>query len=157
MEVVLGVWRDALLLKTGLPNAVTFPAVASELSVSVDRWQLRSIHTALRSVRQCIADLEANVRPRLAIESMVLLMAESITNPVPMAGDTTVPAMPRTLDEARQMARSRFRDRLSNGEKIGECKCHSEEGEQSMPRGPARGSRECVFSRLRQDLLLQSA
>ncbi len=72
MEVVLGVWRDALLLKTGLPNAVTFPAVASELSDSVDRWQLRSIHTALRSVRQCIADLEANVRPRLAIESMVL-------------------------------------------------------------------------------------
>ena len=72
MEVVLGVWRDALLLKTGLPDAVTFPVVASELSDSVDRWQLRSIHAALRSVRQCIADLEANVRPRLAIESMVL-------------------------------------------------------------------------------------
>jgi len=62
-------------------------------------------------------------------------MAESVTNPVPMTGDTSVPAMPRTLDEARQMARSRFRDRLTNGEKIGDCECHNEDGEQTIPDG----------------------
>jgi DNA polymerase-3 subunit delta' len=72
LEVALGVWRDALLLKTGQASAVTFPAVADELARIVEAWPLATVHAALRSVRQCIADLEANVRPRLAIESMVI-------------------------------------------------------------------------------------
>ena len=72
LEVVLGLWRDALLLKSDLAGAVTFPAAANELTSSVGNWPLQTIHASLRSVRQCIADLEANARPRLAIESMVL-------------------------------------------------------------------------------------
>jgi cell fate regulator YaaT (PSP1 superfamily) len=36
---------------------------------------------------------------------------------------------PRTLDEARSMARRRFKDRLENGEKIGDCDCHSTESQ----------------------------
>jgi DNA polymerase-3 subunit delta' len=72
LEMALGVWRDALLLKTGQQSAVTFPAAALELSQIAEAWSLAKVHAALRSVRQCIADLEANIRPRLAIESMVL-------------------------------------------------------------------------------------
>jgi DNA polymerase-3 subunit delta' len=72
LEVALGVWRDALLLKSGLATAVMFPSASAELAQVVEAWPLQKVHAALRSVRQCIADLEANVRPRLAIESMVL-------------------------------------------------------------------------------------
>ncbi|MCC6791706.1 MAG: DNA polymerase III subunit delta' [Thermomicrobiales bacterium] len=72
LEVTLGLWRDALLLKTSTDSAMTFPAAAGQLDTLIRAWSLESIHAALRSVRQCIADLEANVRPRLAIESMVL-------------------------------------------------------------------------------------
>lgn len=72
LEVTLGVWRDALLLKAGLADAVSFPSVSARVAELSERWSLTNIHAALRSVRQCIADLEANVRPRLAIESMVL-------------------------------------------------------------------------------------
>jgi len=34
---------------------------------------------------------------------------------------------PKTIDEARQLARERFRSRLENGEKIGDCDCHTDE------------------------------
>lgn len=72
LEIALGVWRDAMLLKADLPSAVGFPTAASQIERATTSLPLAAIHTALRSVRQCIADLEANVRPRLAIESMVL-------------------------------------------------------------------------------------
>jgi DNA polymerase-3 subunit delta' len=72
LEVALGIWRDALLLKTAIASAVTFPVAAERLAGIAQAWPLESVHAALRSVRQCIADLEANVRPRLAIETMVL-------------------------------------------------------------------------------------
>jgi DNA polymerase-3 subunit delta' len=72
LEIVLGLWRDAALIKADLSDAVSFPSATGRLGEPVHRLSLASIHGALRSVRQCIADLEANVRPRLAIESMVL-------------------------------------------------------------------------------------
>jgi cell fate regulator YaaT (PSP1 superfamily) len=34
---------------------------------------------------------------------------------------------PKSIDEARQLARERFRTRLENGEKIGDCDCHTDE------------------------------
>ena len=72
LEVALGVWRDALLIKAEQPTATMFPSIHAELSGVVEAWPLAAVHAALRSVRQCIADLEANVRPRLALEHMVL-------------------------------------------------------------------------------------
>lgn len=72
LEVALGVWRDALLIKAECSTATTFPSIAAEVSGLVANWPLVAVHSALRSVRQCIADLEANVRPRLALEHMVL-------------------------------------------------------------------------------------
>jgi DNA polymerase-3 subunit delta' len=72
LEVALGIWRDALLLKAAVAPAVSFSMVADELAHVIQAWSLDTINAALQSVRQCIADLEANVRPRLAIESMVL-------------------------------------------------------------------------------------
>lgn len=72
LETVLGIWRDALLLKADVPAGMIHVPHADRLSRAAASWSLAQVHTALRSVRQCIADLEANVRPRLAIEAMVL-------------------------------------------------------------------------------------
>ncbi len=47
---------------------------------------------------------------------------------------------PRTIDEARQLARERFRSRLENGEKIGECECHTDDAG-SLDHGPGAASR----------------
>lgn len=38
-----------------------------------------------------------------------------------------VPIRPYTVDEARVMARQRFKDRLERGEQIGGCDCHTDE------------------------------
>jgi cell fate regulator YaaT (PSP1 superfamily) len=66
-------------------------------------------------------------------------MAEN-NGPITMTNiDTEFTGPPKTLDEARQLARERFRSRLENGEKIGDCDCHTDEasaGEQGT--GPAR-------------------
>lgn len=37
------------------------------------------------------------------------------------------PFQPMSLDEARAMARERFKERLQQGERIGECACHEDE------------------------------
>jgi cell fate regulator YaaT (PSP1 superfamily) len=66
-------------------------------------------------------------------------MAEN-NGPITMTNiDAEFTGPPKSIDEARQLARERFRTRLENGEKIGECDCHSDEastGEQGT--GPAR-------------------
>ena len=72
LEVLLGVWRDAVRLHLDIATETLFSTQAEELSSISRPWSLPAIHGALCSVRRCIADLEANVRPRLAIEAMVL-------------------------------------------------------------------------------------
>jgi cell fate regulator YaaT (PSP1 superfamily) len=47
---------------------------------------------------------------------------------------------PRSLDEARAFARERFKTRLANGEKVGECECHSEDAT-ALDRGSEPSSR----------------
>jgi cell fate regulator YaaT (PSP1 superfamily) len=66
-------------------------------------------------------------------------MAEN-NGPITMTNiDAEFTGPPKSIDEARQLARERFRTRLENGEKIGDCDCHTDEvsaGEQGT--GPAR-------------------
>jgi cell fate regulator YaaT (PSP1 superfamily) len=40
--------------------------------------------------------------------------------------------MPRTIDEARALARERFKERLENGEQVGNCDCHSDTPEAKL-------------------------
>lgn len=65
-------------------------------------------------------------------------MAEN-SGPVAITNiDAEFTGPPKSIDEARQLARERFRTRLEQGEKIGECDCHT--GEESAPEhggGPA--------------------
>ena len=72
LETLLGVWRDAMLLGAQLPQHLTFSDHAERLSGLVRGWPLDALHRAVCAVQTCIGDLEANVRPRLALEAMVL-------------------------------------------------------------------------------------
>ncbi|MGH2560918.1 MAG: ATP-binding protein [Thermomicrobiales bacterium] len=72
LETLLGVWRDLLLTCASLSDCVSHQGQRSRLHELASGWPLADIHRAVRSVQTCIADLEANVRPRLAIEAMVL-------------------------------------------------------------------------------------
>ncbi len=72
LEALLGVWRDALLLHAALPHYLTYRGNAERLSELAREWGMNDLHRAVCAVQTCIADLEANVRPRLALEAMVL-------------------------------------------------------------------------------------
>lgn len=72
LETLLGVWRDALLLRADLPHYLTHRGYADRLAELARGWELDAVRRAVCAVQTCIADLESNVRPRLAIESMVL-------------------------------------------------------------------------------------
>ncbi len=48
-------------------------------------------------------------------------MAESMNPGQPIV------LMPRSIDEARAMARQRFKERLDQGEQVGNCDCHSQD------------------------------
>lgn len=72
LETLLGVWRDALLLHAAQLPHLTYRGIAERLHALAAGWTLDDLHRGLCSVQQCLADLEANVRPRLALEAMVL-------------------------------------------------------------------------------------
>jgi DNA polymerase III subunit delta' len=81
LDTLLGVWRDALLLRAGQTDFLTFRGQRDRLDDVAGAWPIEAVHRAVRSVQTCIADLEANVRPRLALEAMVLQWP--ITQPSP--------------------------------------------------------------------------
>jgi DNA polymerase-3 subunit delta' len=72
LDTLLGVWRDALLLRVGQSDYLTFRGQRDRLEGVAGAWSIEAVHRAVCSVQTCIADLEANVRPRLALEAMVL-------------------------------------------------------------------------------------
>jgi len=72
LDTLLGVWRDALLLHAGQTDYLTFRGQLDRIQDVAGAWQIEEVHRAVHSVQACIADLEANVRPRLALEAMVL-------------------------------------------------------------------------------------
>lgn len=72
LDTVLGVWRDLLLLHVSLPAYLNHRAHGERLHQLAGGWAIGELHRAVRSVQTCISDLETNVRPRLAMEAMVL-------------------------------------------------------------------------------------
>ena len=72
IETLLAVWRDIMLIRAAVPELAAQRATGERLAALGENWSLDGITRAARSVQTCLADLEANVRPRLALESMVL-------------------------------------------------------------------------------------
>lgn len=71
LETCTGLWRDALLLKSGLTESVCFADVAGELGAYVEALTPDEILRALRATRRAIEDLEHNFQARIALLAMV--------------------------------------------------------------------------------------
>jgi cell fate regulator YaaT (PSP1 superfamily) len=65
-------------------------------------------------------------------------MAEPSMNPSSELADDTAKPWQMSVEEAREQAKARFRDRLANGEQVGACSCSSEE---EQPAGNGENSR----------------
>jgi DNA polymerase-3 subunit delta' len=72
LDTVLGVWRDILLVRAEAPQFLNHQGHGERLRELAREWGLAEVHRAVCSVQTCIGDLEMNVRPRLAMEAMVL-------------------------------------------------------------------------------------
>ncbi|HET7094297.1 MAG TPA: hypothetical protein VFI22_12475, partial [Thermomicrobiales bacterium] len=80
LETTLGVWRDCLLLRLGLPEHVAFPSQSDRMAALSGGWTAADVVRAIAATRTCLADLESNVRPKLATEAMVLQWPISSAN-----------------------------------------------------------------------------
>jgi len=71
LHLFQAIWRSALYVAQGIesPSGITFPIPLPE---PLARQSMDDLVRAIRSVDTCLANLEANVRPRLALESMVM-------------------------------------------------------------------------------------
>jgi DNA polymerase III subunit delta' len=72
LETALAVWRDILLAHCGLTNHMTYRREADRIAGLAGAMELPGIAKAVAATQRCLADLDANVRPRLALEGMVL-------------------------------------------------------------------------------------
>lgn len=72
IEALAGLWRDALLVRSGNSDRIVYRAHADLTNRLAGSYELSDLLTALSSVWACLEDLRNNVRPRLALESMVL-------------------------------------------------------------------------------------
>lgn len=72
LDVLIGVWRDIMLSTAGQSDNLHYRFCGERIVAFANVWTLEAVYGAVRSVRACVADLEMNIRPRLAIESMVL-------------------------------------------------------------------------------------
>ncbi|MBA3415948.1 MAG: DNA polymerase III subunit [Chloroflexia bacterium] len=72
LEAILGVWRDVMLVAGGVARHATHLPQMPAIEALAESTGLAEAAVALASTRRCLADLEANVRPRLALEGMVL-------------------------------------------------------------------------------------
>jgi len=68
LAVAQTIWRAAVLQVLGVDSAQTGGAVLP----GTGSLTAQQVLAALRSVEACLSDLDANVRPRLALQSMVL-------------------------------------------------------------------------------------
>jgi DNA polymerase-3 subunit delta' len=71
LHALQGVWRTALLAHLGV-DPETGETLLGERAKDFRTIPLAEIVRSIRSIDACIANLEANVRPRLALESMVI-------------------------------------------------------------------------------------
>lgn len=71
LHLLQAVWRSALYANQGISTASSNMVTATRLE-EFRRVSIGDLVRAIRAVDTCIANLEANVRPRLALESMVI-------------------------------------------------------------------------------------
>lgn len=72
LDIWTGLWRDALLLRSGLPERVAFPEVSDRLEPFARRLDIPDLYHALWATRRARNDLDSNVQARIALHAMVM-------------------------------------------------------------------------------------
>lgn len=72
LDVYLGIWRDAILIRSGLHDLVAFPEISTQLDQFASSKGLAELHRALWATRRCIEDLDHNFQARIALNAMVM-------------------------------------------------------------------------------------
>ena len=72
LDIWTGLWRDALLLRSGLGDRVAFPEVADRLAAFADRQEIPGLYRALWATQRAGSDLDSNVQARIALHAMVM-------------------------------------------------------------------------------------
>jgi len=71
LDLWLGLWRDALYLRSGPEGATNFPEVTDRLVSWSEPFSLGELRRAMESTRRCMNDLDTNVNARIALQAMV--------------------------------------------------------------------------------------
>jgi DNA polymerase III subunit delta' len=72
LEVWLGLWRDALLLRVGLNDEIAYPELSDRLTDVARAHEIDELYRAIWSTQRCMSDLGANVQARIALHAMVM-------------------------------------------------------------------------------------
>jgi DNA polymerase-3 subunit delta' len=72
IEAAAGLWRDSLLVRSGNSDKIMYRAHSDLIDRLAGSHEISELLGALSSVWRCLDDVRINVRPRLALESMVL-------------------------------------------------------------------------------------
>jgi len=72
LDIWTGLWRDALLLRSGLGERVAFPEVSDRLAAFAGRQELPDLYRALWATQRAGSDLDSNVQARIALHAMVM-------------------------------------------------------------------------------------
>lgn len=81
VEATAGLWRDSLLVRSGNSDRIVYRAHSELTARLAGSCELTELLVALSSVWTCLDDVRINVRPRLALESMVLSWPRIPTRP----------------------------------------------------------------------------
>lgn len=72
LDAYLGIWRDAVLIRSGLRDLVAYPEITGQLDQYVNSKDLVELHRAIWATRRCIEDLDHNFQARIALNAMVM-------------------------------------------------------------------------------------
>jgi DNA polymerase-3 subunit delta' len=72
IQAAAGLWRDSLLVRSGNSDRIVYRAHSDLTDRLAGSYELSELLAALSSVSTCLDDVRINVRPRLALESMVI-------------------------------------------------------------------------------------
>lgn len=72
LDLYAGLWRDAMLYRTGLRDLTVYPEVGDRLAKYAASLDVTEIHKAVRATRRCMEDLDTNIQARIALHAMVM-------------------------------------------------------------------------------------
>ncbi|MGH3739652.1 MAG: DNA polymerase III subunit delta' C-terminal domain-containing protein, partial [Micromonosporaceae bacterium] len=72
-----GFYRDVLMLRLGAPVALVHDDVAEVAQAAADKWTPEQALRRIDAVLECRTAIEANVKPLIAVESLMLSLWHS--------------------------------------------------------------------------------